>query len=315
MLPSPLVDSSRRRIRKLRVSLLDACNFRCFYCMPVNVKFMPAAKWLRPDEIESICQNLVQFGIEQVRLTGGEPTFRRDFRDIVTRLSKLPVTKLGLTTNGFLLAKHLPFLKDTRCQHINISLDSLNEERFHKITRTSVFKQVRSSILQAQELGFNVKLNVVLMKGVNDDELLDFVAFSSEHGIAVRFLELMKIGQACKWQTARFMDAGTLVARLQESFSLAPELAENDSTSFNFKLANGARIGFIASESRPFCGSCSRWRLSADGFLRACLMAEKGVNLRGVLKDDYLPLLQQVLHMKPRARLPDIQQDMYQIGG
>ena len=310
-----LIDPHGRRIRKLRVSLLDACNFRCFYCMPEQAKFMSSAKWITPDEIEGICKTLCTYGLEQIRITGGEPTIRKEFRDITTRISNLPIDKVGLTTNGQHLEKELDFLKDTRCQHINISLDSLTPEGFHHITKRNVFDKVFSGILRCKEMGFNVKLNTVLMRGVNDHEVSDFIKFSAKHDIEVRFLELMKIGQACGVQDKMFIAADEVIARVEEKEQLDKVVVEHDSTSFNFTTSSGGKIGFIASESKPFCGACSRWRLSPDGFLRACLMSNKGMKIRGVDPANYGPILKEVLAMKPTGRIHHVLQDMNQIGG
>lgn len=311
----PLVDSYGRTIRKLRVSLLDACNFRCFYCMPAKMSFMNPDLLLTPKEIEHICSSLIARGLEQVRITGGEPTIRQEFRDIVTRLSGLPLAKLAMTTNGLKLEKELDFLWDSRCRHINISLDSLNEDKFAKITRRRCFDSVYSAILRTKKMGFNTKINVVLMRGINDDEIFDFVKFSSEFDIEVRFLEVMKIGQACGSQDQIFMSAAEAIGQLNQKVFLQKVAVDYDSTSFNFETPAGAKIGFIASESMPFCGTCSRWRLSADGFLRACLMSNKGASVRSLPHSEWDQVLESVLSMKPITRIERVADHMNQIGG
>jgi len=311
----PLIDSYGRRIRKLRVSLLDACNFRCVYCMPLNPVFMDSSRWLSPDEIERVCTALVDLGLEQIRLTGGEPTLRDDFRDIVLRLSSLPLDKLGLTTNGWDLAKELNFLSDTNCRHINISLDSLTKETFTRITRRDYFDKVLDSVLSAKRLGFHVKINTVLMKGINDHEIFDFIKFSAEHDVEVRFLELMSIGQVSGSKDKLFVPASDIIQMISNREELTVEQNECDSTSFNYKTSSGANIGFVASETLPFCHNCSRWRLSADGFLRACLMSEKGIYIRNVKPKDYKVKMNELLTMKPYKRINRTDQDMYKIGG
>lgn len=281
----------------------------------MNATFMKASKWLSPTAIENVCSTLSEYGLEQIRVTGGEPTMRKEFRDILTRLSKLNIQKLGMTTNGYYLEKELEFLKDTRCRHINISLDSLSKDKFNTITRRESFDQVYSSILRAKEMGFNVKVNTVLMRGINDSEIFDFIKFSSTYDIEVRFLEVMKIGQACGSQDDLFISANEAVAKIKSQHELQIEPMDFDSTSFNFKTPSGAKIGFIASESKPFCGACSRWRLSADGFLRACLMSNKGVKVKDVEPENYKPLLESLLLMKPINRIKHVHEDMNQIGG
>lgn len=310
-----LIDSQGRKIRKLRVSLLDACNFRCFYCMPEDANFMKSSQWLTAEEIKSLCGILTNYGIEQIRITGGEPTLRKDFRKIVEYLSELPLKKLALTTNGYKLNKELEFLSDTTCRNINVSLDSLTEKKFEKITRSNHFNSVIEGIDKAIDKGFSIKVNTVIMKGINDNELSKFVEFSKERGIEVRFLELMKIGQACGVQDNLFVSADEMLKEIRKNENLTAVNVERDATAFSFLTESGAKIGFIASETKPFCGNCSRWRLSADGFLRACLMSSSGINIKNMKTEDLEDQLQQLLLMKPFTRIDSIQQDMNQIGG
>lgn len=310
-----LVDAHGRQIHKLRVQLTDVCNFRCFYCMPSVPEFLPSAALLSHNELLDICSSLVDLGIDEIRVSGGEPTLRRDFEFVIEGLSGLPLRKLGLTTNGFLLEEKLDFLKQTRCQHINISLDSLREDRFHEITRTKYFEKVYRAILKAKAEGFQIKVNVVGMRGINDDEVMDFVKFSARYDIEVRFLELMKIGCAIHNHNLYFVPSQEIIKKIEESEILLPQSVNRDSTSFNFTTSSGAKIGFIASESQSFCSFCSRLRLTATGKLRACIMSEEGINLRGISKEQYPQILKTVLRMKPLARIDSIMQPMYQIGG
>ena len=310
-----LVDAYGRIIHKLRVQLTDACNFRCFYCMPQNVKFMPSSDLLSSGELVSICAALVELGINEIRVSGGEPTIRKDFNEIIEGLSSLPILKLGVTTNGFFLVEKLDFLQKTRCRHINISLDSLQKERFRAITHTNYFESVYDAIIKAQEMGFHVKVNMVVLRGINDDEIPDFVRFFERYKTEVRFLEYMKIGPSYKSHDRLFVPAKDIITRIEKETKLTPVSVNSDSTSFNFKTQSGGHIGFIASESQSFCRFCSRWRLTATGKLRACLMSEAGVNLRGVPKSQYPELLKSVLEMKPIDRIDHIEQPMYQIGG
>ena len=312
---SVLVDVHGRQIRKLRVQLTDACNFRCFYCMPLTPEFLPSSALLSSDELIDICSALVDFGINEIRVSGGEPTLRKDFEAIVRGLSDLPLGKLGLTTNGFLLKGKLDFLKQTRCQHINISLDSLRAERFHEITKTKYFQKVYDAVIQTKAKGFKVKVNTVVMRGINDDEIMDFVAFSADHDVEVRFLELMKIGCSNQNHSLYFVPAQEIIKRIEEFEILLPQPVNRDSTSFNFTTTSGAKVGFIASESQAFCSFCSRLRLTAAGKLRACIMSEAGVNLRGVKRELYPEIFKTVLRMKPFTRIDYIKQPMYQIGG
>lgn len=313
---SRLVDPHRRWIHKLRVQLTDACNFRCFYCMPTDAKFMAARELLSADELVSIVEHLVDLGIDEVRITGGEPTVRKEFMEIVQRLSYLPIAKLGLTSNGYLLGRYLPELSATTLRHINISLDSLQPDKFLQITHSNTHEKIVSTIRQARNMGFTVKVNCVLFRGINDDEVADYVRFSAEEGIEVRFLEYMRIGSAYSENQNRFISAAEVITRLQAAgIELNSVTVPRDSTSFNFTTPEGARVGFIASESQPFCGNCSRLRLSATGILRACLMSTQGLNLRGVPQDELPQVVEKVMRMKPIGRIYEIKQDMHKIGG
>lgn len=310
-----LIDSHGRWIRKLRVSLTDVCNFRCSYCMPGKVRFKPSKTLLPPEELVGMCRGLVDCGIRQIRLTGGEPMARREFREIVEGLDELEFDKFGLTTNGYWLEEHLPFLAETQCRHINVSLDSLDAERFREITDVPFFERVRRAIVCAREMGFPVKVNCVLIRGSNDHEVQDFVEFSARHDIPVRFLEFMKIGPQRLQFDDLFISADDVIEQLREKWTLEPVPAAKDATAFSFRTDHGAEIGFIASESRPFCQHCSRLRLTARGHLRACLFKEDGLDLKGVPLEEYPEVLEQVMAMKPYDRPPYIEQPMYQIGG
>ncbi|WP_127716386.1 GTP 3',8-cyclase MoaA [Halobacteriovorax sp. HLS] len=310
-----LVDQHGRHIHKLRLALLDACNFRCIYCMPDDPKFMHKKNLLSSQELISLATHLVDLGIDEIRLTGGEPTLRSDLLEIIRGLDKLNLSKLGLTTNGQHMAKLLPELKNTTCKHLNFSLDSLNKVGFQKMTGSPHLEKVLESIFMAKELGFNVKINAVLMKGFNDKEIEDFIDFSGRYDIEVRFLELMRIGEARESFEKKFVSADEIIERLKKFSSITPISLPIDSTSFNFTLSNGANIGIIASESKPFCTGCSRLRLSADAILRPCLMMNEGYSLRGKDRNEISDLLHKTMSLKPIERIYDVSQPMNQIGG
>jgi cyclic pyranopterin phosphate synthase len=240
---------------------------------------------------------------------------RPEFDRILTLLGEIPWIKFGLTSNGFLLQSKLPLLKELGCRHLNISMDSLDAERFRAITGSPRFKEVLATILSAREMGFDVKVNTIVFRGMNDAELPAFARFSAEHDIEVRFLELMKVGPANARHGELFVPAEEMLARLRESEELISVGVPHDATAFAFRTAKGARLGFIASESKPFCGACSRLRLTATGRLRACLFSEAGVELRGKDAFDYPEILQRVMALKPEGRLTRILQPMNQIGG
>lgn len=304
-----LIDQHGRRIRKLRLSLTDKCNLRCHYCMPVDQVFMDESKYLTPDEIVEVVSDLKTHGLEELRLTGGEPLMRKSFNEIVSRLGKLNLDKLGLTTNGIFLDKYLDVLKENKVFHLNISLDSLSAENFRKITFGNHLERVLKNIRLAVSMGFIVKINTVMMRGVNDHELHDFVKFSETEKVEVRFLELMRIGHALGEQNKQYISAKEIMEQLGELKKISMPY---DSTSFNFVTDNGGNIGFIASESRPFCGNCSRWRLSADGILRACLLKDDG---RSIRVSDRELIYKELLGLKPMNRPIEVAHSMNAIGG
>lgn len=310
-----LTDSSGRIMRKLRVSLTDACNFRCDYCMPKDAIFAPSSGHLTVSELCEICSRLVSMGIEELRLTGGEPTLRPDFQAILAALATLPVAKKGITTNGQLLSRHLEGAWDTGWKHLNISLDSLDPGRFERITGGGDFRKVMGAIEKAAAMGFEVKINMVVMRDVNDDELEDFAGWSARSGLEIRFLELMKIGPAQDRHFQRFVSAAEMLTRLQSKRLLKPVPLRNDSTAFVFTTHDGARLGFIASESMPFCGACSRLRLSAAGVLRSCLMDPFGLSLRHAAPEQYPEILAKVMARKPLGRIEQMSESMHMIGG
>jgi cyclic pyranopterin phosphate synthase len=283
--------------------------------MPVDQKFMDESKYLSPDEYVEIVGQLVSLGLEEVRLTGGEPLMRKSFSEIALKLAKLPIKKMALTTNGIYLDKYFDVLKEARIFHLNISLDSLEEENFRKITFASHLDRVVGNIKKAKELGFIVKVNMVVMKGVNDHEVMDFVKFAEDTGVEVRFLELMRIGFALGEQNDQFVSANALIKRIKLHHELKTVSTALDSTSFNFITEKGAQIGFIASESQPFCGQCSRWRLSADGILRACLLKDDGRSIKDMTDEERVTTYQTLLGMKPVMRPVEVTHSMNAIGG
>ncbi len=311
-----LLDDHGRVMRKLRVSLTDACNYRCFYCMEENPVFTPSSRLLSPPEIESICGELIGMGLEEIRITGGEPSLRPEFPEIVERLSALPLKTLAMTTNGHYLEKHLPHLRTTNLTKINVSVDSLDEGRFHAITRGGDLRRVLKALLSARDQGFEVKLNAIVFRGINDEEVAEFARFSAREGIEVRFLEYMKIGPGIRDFESRFVPAREIRSRLEKALGpLVPVVMPRDSTARVYTMSRGERVGIIASESEPFCGDCSRLRLSATGVLRPCLMMNTGVSLRGVAAEEFPEVVSKVVSWKPEGRLPEVAQGMYQIGG
>jgi len=310
-----LVDRYGRNIRKLRLSLTDQCNFRCRYCMPTDAEFMDQKHYLDSQAYCEIIGELMDLGIDEVRITGGEPLLRKEFSTIVQDIAKLGIPKLSLTTNGSLLHHYFDTLKECHVQQINISLDTLRSPVLQAISYHRGLAQIVQNIQTAVQLGFAVKINTVVMSGINDAELFDLVEFAKAQQVTIRFLELMPIGYSRHLYARHFMPAQTLIDRLKAQYNLTPVLTEKDATAFYFRTNCGVQIGFIASESQPFCTNCSRWRLTADGKLFACLFEELGISLKGLTSAQRQNVYQQVLGIKPYRRSPTVNHLMYSIGG
>ena len=310
-----MVDKHGRAMRKLRLSLLDACNLRCQYCMPENPTFLPRKDWAGVEDIVRITRTLLELGIEEVRLTGGEPTLRADLPEILAGLAELSIPKFGITSNGLLVEPLLPQLLEAGCTHLNISLDSLTPEGFRAITRRDGFERVMRTVLAAKDMGFHVKINAVIMRGLNDHEVVDFATWSADTGLEVRFLEVMNIGIMKAQFDQRFVPASEMETQLKTHWNMTPIDVAPDSTAYKFRLENGAVIGFIASQSKPFCMGCSRLRLSPKGHIRPCLFREDGIDLKGKTLLEVEEILQKVMALKPTGRIDHVPQPMYQIGG
>ncbi|AIE74571.1 Molybdenum cofactor biosynthesis protein MoaA [Synechocystis sp. PCC 6714] len=310
-----LVDNYGRRIRKLRVSLTDQCNLRCHYCMPVDAEFLDKSTYLSCEEYVEIIAELVNFGLKEVRLTGGEPLLRNNFAQIVQGISQLKLKKIGLTTNGILLDKHLTTLRENNILDLNVSLDSVNPQNFEQITHGNYLNRILGNLELASIQGFRIKLNMVVMKGINDHEIFDLIEYARRWDMEIRFLEIMRIGYACQHQQNTFISAQELLTRIKQKYHLEPIQSPLDATAFRYVADCGTKIGFIASESKPFCGHCSRWRLSVDGTLRACLLKDEGLNIRHFSPMERQQVYQQLLGMKPYLRPPEVNHAMYQIGG
>ena len=302
-------------MRKLRVSLTDACNYYCFYCKPSRVAFTPKGQLLDAWEYRRICGALIDAGIQELRLTGGEPTVRPEYPSILDALADLPAQRKGVTSNGHLLARHLSTMLASGWTHVNVSMDSLDPGRFSAITGGGDFRTVMDAIERAAAMGFAVKINTVIMRGINDGELEDFALWSARTGIPVRFLEYMRIGPDLRLHFQRFVSAEEMHSRLGRLFRLNPAPSAADSTAELFTTDSGADLGFIASETRPFCASCSRLRLSATGVLRACVMGPGGRSIRHAGPEEIAGLAAEVMGMKPLRHPESNPMPMHILGG
>src|SRR6185295_11516754 len=279
-------------IRDLRVSLTDRCNFRCFYCLPHGEPpIAPKEQMLTYEEIERACEIFVRLGIEKIRLTGGEPMLRRDIETIISKLAKLKVeglTDLALTTNGYFLPERAHALKDAGLDRVTISLDSLKRDVFKRMTGVDVLDKVLDGIAAAKRVGLNpIKINAVIVRGHNEDEVADFAQFAREHDVKMRFIEFMPLDSGHDWDRADVVSGREIRERIAERFPLIPlDLDRGSETSSRYRFADGApgEIGIIAPVTEPFCGACSRIRLTADGQIRTCLFSTVEHSLRDVVR-------------------------------
>jgi GTP 3',8-cyclase len=288
----PLIDSFGRVHDNLRISVTDRCNLRCFYCMPEdNVQFMPRADLLTFEEIARVARIAASLGITKLRLTGGEPLVRRELHKLVELLAAIPgIHDIGLTTNGLLLAEEASRLYDAGLRRINVSLDALSPEAFRKFTRRDGFEQVLEGIQAAQQAGFDpVKINAVSVRGMTEDEIVPFGHFARETGCEVRFIEYMPLDAENHWERGKVLFAHEILERLSQEIQPLLPLPDQDSRApaTDYEFADGVgRIGFIASVSQPFCLSCNRIRLTAEGKIRNCLFSLEETDLRGLLRGD-----------------------------
>ena len=287
-----LRDSYNRPIRDLRVSLTDRCNFRCFYCLPHGEPpIAPKEKMLSYEEIEYVCDIFVSLGIEKIRLTGGEPMLRRDIETIIRKLTRLKTAglqDLALTTNGYYLPERAQSLKDAGLDRVTISLDSLKRDVFKRMTGVDVLDKVLAGIAAAKSANLEpIKINAVIVRGHNEDEVADFAAFAREYDVKMRFIEFMPLDSGHEWAREDVVSGKEIRERISERFPLVRvEVARGSDTSSRYRFADGApgEIGIIAPVTEPFCGACSRIRLTADGQIRTCLFSTVEHSLRDVVR-------------------------------
>ena len=301
---APVSDRFGRRLSDLRISVTDRCNFRCPYCMPRShfgpgYRFLPGEAVLTAGEMVRLADVFLSLGVTKVRLTGGEPLLRPDLEQIVMGLAALGVPDLALTTNGALLRRRAVALRRAGLHRITVSLDSLHPEVFAAMSDTRVrLADVLDGIRAARRAGLSpIKLNCVVRRGVNDDGLLDLVDFARRERLRLRFIEYMDVGGSNGWQAGDVVSGDEILARVARVHPLEEVAAEPGAVARRYRLADGGEIGVIMSVSRPFCGDCTRARLSVDGRCFTCLFGSSGLDLRAPLRrgagdDDLRHLIQ-----------------------
>ncbi|MGL5174757.1 MAG: GTP 3',8-cyclase MoaA [Cetobacterium sp.] len=281
-----MLDRSNRRINYLRLSITDNCNLRCQYCLPENPNsFSKSSTLLSSDDIQKIVEAFSLIGIKKIRITGGEPLVRKDFPEILKKINKIQgIEKIAITTNGFNLLENLNEFEENGLNRINISLDSLNKKKYSEITRGGDFDKVFETIKKISEMNFErVRLNVVIMKGINDDEILDFVNLTKNLNIGVRFIELMPIGEGKKFTS---MKNSEIISFIKQTYELLVNSNEStDGPATYYKIPNFlGEIGFISPLSNRFCDKCNRIRVTSSGFLKLCLHYNEGIDLLQYLR-------------------------------
>jgi cyclic pyranopterin phosphate synthase len=298
----PIHDQLRRPLGSLRVSVTDRCNMRCRYCMPeAEYVWLPRASILTFEEIARLVGVFARLGVSKVRLTGGEPLLRHDLPSLVEMIRRDPrVRDLALTTNGIMLAPHARALRDAGLRRVTVSLDTLHPERMERFARSARHADVLAGIGAAQAVGFDrLKLNTVVVRGFNDDELVALLEFARAREAEVRFIEYMDVGGATKWSLDQVVSQREILDRLAHHFGAITPITGDDphAPAERFALPDGTVCGIIASTTAPFCTACDRSRLTADGQWFMCLYAERGIDLReplrgGASDDDLAALIE-----------------------
>ncbi len=285
----PLQDRDQRTLKDLRISVTDRCNYRCTYCMPFDEYiWIDKQEVLAFGEIERLARLFVRLGVNAIRLTGGEPLVRRSLDRLIAQLAALKDLKdLSLTTNGSLLASQAAALKSAGLTRINVSLDTLDAKKFQSITQRGDLQKVLDGIFAAREVGLNpIKLNTVIIRGINDHEILDLVEFSRQNGLGIRFIEYMDVGNANSWTLEKTVTKEEILRTVHQRWPLE-EAGRKDghAPAVDYEFLDGeGGIGLIGSVTEPFCSACTRARLTADGRLVTCLFAQQGYNLKELIR-------------------------------
>jgi cyclic pyranopterin phosphate synthase len=287
---SKLIDNYGRIAKKLRVSVTDRCNMRCGYCMPKNnTKWFDDSEVLTFDEIIRLSSILASLGVEKIRLTGGEPLVRPSIENLTKSIRKIRhIKSVGLTTNGLLLSDKIDALKSSGLDSVNISLDSFKEDRFRMMTGINGLNKVTSSIQKARDAGFNVKINTVVVRGWNDDEVVEFANFARRTGITVRFIEFMPLDGTGIWRSDLVFSKNEMVEKLESNIGKMFPMLEQEISApaklYSFSDGEGT-IGFIPSVTEPFCNQCDRIRLTSDGRFLTCLFENPGYDIKRDLRE------------------------------
>jgi GTP 3',8-cyclase len=298
-----IIDGFNRMHDYLRISITDNCNLRCFYCMPEeDYEFTPVSRLMQAEEIESIAKLFVAHGVNKIRLTGGEPLVRKDAADIIMRLSKLPI-HLTITTNGTRLHEFADVLENAGVKSLNISLDTLNSEKFNLMTRRDQFQRVYDNIQLMIQKGFHVKVNTVVIKNLNHNEILDFVRWTKDEPVHVRFIEFMPFA-GNRWQSEKVFTLHEILETVSSEFDMLPLEKEKHGTAKKFIIpGHQGTFAVISTMSAPFCSDCNRMRLTADGKMKNCLFSQSETDLLTAFRkgEDIMPMIYQSILDKKKT--------------
>ena len=282
-----VLDAHHRPLSNLRLSVTDRCNLRCQYCMPeADYLWLPREDILHFEEIERLVDQFLRLGVDKVRLTGGEPLLRKDLPALIERLSRRPAIRdLAMTTNAVLLAPHVDALKRAGLHRLTVSLDTLQRDRFVRLARFDELDRVRAGIDAAVDVFPGFKMDTVVIRGVNDDEIVPLLEFAKARGAEIRFIEYMDVGGATTWSMSQVVSRKEMLQVIAAHYGTVEAIRESSSAPADrYRLPDGTVFGIIASTTEPFCRSCDRSRLTADGLWYLCLYAARGIDLRGPLR-------------------------------
>jgi len=320
-----VVDGIGRNIDYLRVSVTDRCNLRCLYCMPnEGVGWIPHEDVLRFEEVLRICRVLAGLGIKSVRVTGGEPLLRRGLADFISELKTVNgINRVSLTTNGVLLGEQLEALGKAGLDAVNISIDTLDRDKFSRLTRTEIASNIVSVIDHALEMGLDVKINTVMIRDFNEDEITAIAGLAKSRNIAARFIELMPLGEAASFKPFYAHEAAAMIEGACGSLLPVTAKLGNGPAEYYAIAGFAGHIGFISPMSRRFCETCSKLRLTASGFLKLCLSGDMGIDLRGLVRggasdEEITAIIREQLALKPAGHcFPESggSVNMFRIGG
>jgi len=330
-------DKFKRPIKDLRISVIDKCNFRCPYCMPKEIfgeryQFLKNNELLTFEEIYEITKIFSKMGVEKLRITGGEPLLRKDLAKLISKLKSInEIKEIALTTNGFLLKKFAQSLKDSGLDRLTVSLDSLNSTTYKELNGQNLdLNKTLESIEFAQYLGFeNIKINTVVMKGINEDQIINLAEFGRKNNLIVRYIEYMDVGNINGWKPEHVVDAEEIISIIEKKYKLNPigsnyygEVASR----YSFEDGKG-EIGIISSVSKPFCADCTRSRITADGMMYTCLFTNKGHDLRSSIRNSNIEDVEQFIKgiwenrsdqysvLRSLGKLDSEKVEMFKIGG